>query len=221
MNTCNLEQLGSVWTNATEILTHVPLEPAEAEVVLYPHLPEIADLKKQFIPLPSIFHTHIIFALTAFDPPGQSLTLEDNTLKNLELWEDLQVLSPSPSMIFPSYGVHLSEGWREDGFCVGFTPEHVHEGRAAIIALATKYQQGAIFEYQQLSLDNSPDPENYKIERYTVPAAAGDEVKGVMTLIRLEDKPILNNDEHKVTQNRAWAGPENVAWPWIPPSHND
>ena len=73
------------------------------------------------LPLPPIFTTHTIFALTAFDPPGAARGLAQNTAENARLFDVLRALrNPRPAAAWRGFGVHLIEGWREDGFCLAF-----------------------------------------------------------------------------------------------------
>ena len=44
----------------------------------------------------------------------------ERTAENGKLWADLRRLDPAPDDSWPAFGVHVVEGWREDGFCVAF-----------------------------------------------------------------------------------------------------
>ena len=53
---------------------------------------------------------------------------------------------------FFTQGINIEaeeEIWREDGFAIVFEEKQRDSGRAAILALAHEYQQGAIFEYEK------------------------------------------------------------------------
>ena len=41
----------------------------------------------------------------------------------------------------------LEDGWREDGFCLAYDKERAGAARDAVLDIARKHQQGAIFEY--------------------------------------------------------------------------
>ena len=41
----------------------------------------------------------------------------------------------------------LEDGWREDGFCLAYDKERAGAARDAVLGIARKHQQGAIFEY--------------------------------------------------------------------------
>ena len=113
--------LGSLWNSATEFMLGVPttLEaPPVPRLVLVPQ-GEVSG--RSTLPLPPIFTTHTIFALTAFDPPGVARELAQNTAENARLFDVLRALrNPRPAAAWSGFGVHLTEGWREDGFCLAF-----------------------------------------------------------------------------------------------------
>ena len=59
-------------------------------------------------PLPPQMHSHVIFALTAFDPPGEERTLTQNREANGELYARiLDTLSPSPASVWPTWYVQF------------------------------------------------------------------------------------------------------------------
>jgi hypothetical protein len=127
--------------------------------------------------LPAVFFENgrRVFALTAFDPPGEKRDLKANTEANSQLYGAIKAMgsteegaaSVKPSAVWPSFGFHLGEGWREDGFCLVFDGivdvdrdegckrevakgPRLEEVTAAVVALASRFNQGAIFAYSPL-----------------------------------------------------------------------
>ena len=72
--------------------------------------------------VPPFFANHVVFALTAFDPPGISRTLQDNIEANRILWNRLTTDKEMPTAAEArrSFGFDAAEGWREDGFCLAY-----------------------------------------------------------------------------------------------------
>jgi hypothetical protein len=103
---------------------------------------------------------------------GKNVPDEDNAIANMALEHDIVNLVDSdfesgtvrPRVWWHSFGFHETEGWREDGYTVSFDPEndgndddddgdrrHVRNrrdlARDALLELAGKYHQAAIYEY--------------------------------------------------------------------------
>jgi hypothetical protein len=153
-------QLGELWASAVEVMLCGDVLPPPArggqgggDVIL---VPGATPPPGGMLPLPPLMQTHVVFALTAFNPPGVERTLEQNSAANARLWASLRdELSPAPRVIWPSWGFHREEGWREDGFALAYPMdiyrrrEQMLDARArareAVLRLAARYEQGAIF----------------------------------------------------------------------------
>eukprot|EP00315_Gephyrocapsa_oceanica_P055948 CAMPEP_0185489198 /NCGR_PEP_ID=MMETSP1366-20130426/12971_1 /TAXON_ID=38817 /ORGANISM="Gephyrocapsa oceanica, Strain RCC1303" /LENGTH=214 /DNA_ID=CAMNT_0028097757 /DNA_START=1 /DNA_END=645 /DNA_ORIENTATION=- len=189
-------QLGALWASVVEVMlcnkytggSNVHLVPAATR----PPLARAAGA----LPSPP-FGNHVIFALTAFDPPGVERTLEENTAANGDLHRGILELAPPPRHVWPTWGYNLDEGWREDGFSLAYPLSQTDEGRTAVVALACRFGQGAIFEY-------APGPEEDALTRTTVPAMSSDDVKEVVTVWRV---PAELPDDAPPMLRRPWAGP--------------
>jgi len=192
-----MERLAKIWNGVTEFMLEVPEVEDGGKVVLVPEGEAGNELEHDA--MPRALRDHVVFALTAFDPPGVSRSLEDNTEENKRLWDDLRKmsrLSGHLDTVWKAFGVHFQEAWREDGFCLAVRADNeaaVNEVRSAIIDVARQYQQGAIFEYR-------PAEERH-IVRLTVPVMS--DANGEEKLVRARGTgPPL-----KGSLNRAWAGP--------------
>ena len=170
---------------------------------------------------PALFSSRLrIFALTAFDPPGEARLLEDNTRENNKLAEAILSMDPQPARVWPSFGFHLTEGWREDGFCIVF--ERRSEGdagswsagtkasqTAAVVALASRFRQGAIFCYEP-----SVDATGHDVlVRTTIPCIFQDVEPEAATVVQRVPRPgqALGStpltDAQRTLVERPWAGP--------------
>jgi len=192
-----MERLAKIWNGVTEFMLDVPEVADGGKVVLVPEGEAGHELEHDV--MPQALRDHVVFALTAFDPPGVSRTLDENAEENKKLWDDLRKsegLSTHLAKVWKAFGVHVQEEWREDGFCLAVKADDeaaVNEARSAIVDVARKYKQGAIFEYR-------PAEENY-IVRLTVPVMS--DATGEEKLVRARGAgPPL-----KEPLNRAWAGP--------------
>ena len=164
------EDLWSTWSSAAEVILH---PGDEKPTWLAPG--NAATTGEKF---PSLLLEHPHFALTAFDPPGVERTLFENTAENGKLYQRLLDLKePEALHIIPSFGFSLSEGWREDGFVVGFETERLDEARAEIVAVAKEFHQGAIFEYAR------SDAGEEFLKRTTVPALSHENAEEVLIII--------------------------------------
>lgn len=181
-------ELFALWGNASEVVLGVQgesiwMRPSDKDAPKGPAFP-------------SLLLENSLFAVTAFDPPGMTRSLEDNAEMNGQLWDKLRVLqAPAPKHVYRSFGFSLTESWREDGFVIVFDNAQLDAARAAIVGIAKEFQQGAIFEYTA-----SEAGECY-LRRTTVPALS-DEVAEEALMQRVvqpaEGNPLLQ---------RAWAGP--------------
>lgn len=97
---------------------------------------------------------------------GKDRDLETNQKANHALKQDLQrLLNPKPTYIWDSFG--FADQWREDGFIVAYPRLEESAGKAAIIDLAKKYQQGAIYGFTS----NMKGGKAVSLLRKTIPAA--------------------------------------------------
>lgn len=122
-------RLRGIWDSAAEVV--LPNIAGEAQLVLVPISAEAqqgeADEDKGVAvqgscSVPPFFANHVVFALTAFDPPGISRTLQDNIEANRILWNRLTTDKEMPTAAEArrSFGFDAAEGWREDGFCLAY-----------------------------------------------------------------------------------------------------
>jgi len=135
------QRLASLWVGAVETMMlkggPLVLQPASSD----------AESRASFLPegLPSSLATGVTFALTAFDPPGVSRSREENRKENDELWKVLKDLAPPA--VWPGFGVDVDERWREDGFILWWPDDERDDARDRVLAVASDFQQGAIYEY--------------------------------------------------------------------------
>ena len=76
--------------------------------------------------------------------------VQENTAANFRLWEALQhsmALITRPGcpvpLVWRSFGVHVEDAWREDGFCVAFQPATATVAAAhdAVLRIARQFEQ--------------------------------------------------------------------------------
>ena len=82
--------LGKLWASVVEVM--LCSKQCGVDVHLTPNESRPAGALNK--PLPAAFSGAVIFALTAFDPPGHERTLEANTAANGELFAAIKELSP-------------------------------------------------------------------------------------------------------------------------------
>jgi hypothetical protein len=103
--------LMALWTSAMEVMIVTDIASSGPTPIYFapvdttaPTAPPIAVGGSQ---LPPGFTTNVrIFALTAFDPPGEQRSLEENTRRNCNLAAEIRELMPRPTMVYPP--PHLS-----------------------------------------------------------------------------------------------------------------
>ena len=135
-------ELGSLWAGVVEVM--LSREVVGEDLFLVPSATRPPGTAQQ--PLPPWLQRHAVFALTAFDPPGEERTLQANTEANGRLWEAIQHLPRAPAAVWPTWGYNFAEDWREDGFCLAYPLGQRGEAQQAVVALAKQFGQGAIFE---------------------------------------------------------------------------
>ena len=180
------KDLQTLWADAYDAWLDVPGEPQPSVVYARPVVPELTRVHAGDLPaqssrdaeaFPAIVTSSRSFALTGFNPMGTKTAMAKNKMANEALREDLASLErPKPRAVWASFG--FAHDWREDGFVVAFHETDVAEARAAIVELAVKYDQGAVYEY-------APAPDDAtRLTRKTVPAAMSAGVEADATLER-------------------------------------
>lgn len=141
--------LADTWRNCVEIMIDLPDEEGTTTMAMVPKGHVTAT--KDSVALPGIFLREggiHVFALTAFDPPGEERTREQNLLQNARLQEDLGALPHQPVAIWGCVGMNVEQNWCEEGFCLAYTADVAEEARKEVLDVAVRFKQGAIFEYK-------------------------------------------------------------------------
>lgn len=167
-STKNDENLNDLWSSAIEGMINVP---GYSESVLY--LSPVGSFPNGQIklePWPEPFRNgRRIYCLTAHNPMGTTVSDAENKVANKalkarlydafgckEYGTKIEVTDSShmsnarrlmPFAQWHSFGFHIGEGWREDGFALSFDRDIRTEARAEIVKVAAEYQQGAIYEF--------------------------------------------------------------------------
>ena len=185
------ERLWALWGGAAEVVLNVDGQ----DVWMQPRTGGGESL-----PFPGVLREHSAFALTAFDPPGAERSLAENTEMNGKLFKTLQQVNPQPLRIFRSFGFDISSSWREDGFVVVFDASARDAARSRIVDIATRFDQGAIFEYSE-----SEEGAQYLV-RTTVPATSQENAAEQVTMVRI---PAVSTGDNPLLE-RPWAGPSEL-----------
>ena len=209
-------KLGDTWSSAAEYM--LSEAAVGSNVVLVPAV-EQPEESSDKLSLPDTLCTHLLFAFTAFDPPGEARTLEENEQANGRMWESIKLMEPSPAKVWPTWGYNLKEDWREDGFCLAFPVKDGEKeaecARAAVISIAKEFGQGAVFEYCKGENDNS-------MLRTTVPVLSSDDIRKEVTVWRVPETFVsapyseeVDGDEKReevgsILLTRPWAGPDEI-----------
>jgi hypothetical protein len=135
---------------------------------------------------PAAFCHVVLFGITAYNPRGLSRDLATNVAANALLRADLDALVPSPQFLAGSFG--FSHDWREDGFTCAFAPDCAVAGQAAVVRLAEKYDQGAIYKYQMVVDDGMAQQACTLMRRETVPVVMSTDV-GADVMVEACDPP--------------------------------
>ena len=166
--------LKELWADAYDAWRNVPGHP-EKTVYLMPEPSNKALLaNKEIPPLPEAVRGAVLFGLTSWNPGGQDAPMEQNLSSYRSIQADLLALKPS--CMWQSFGFDL-QGYRENGFTVAFPAEAAESSRSAVVEIAKKYGQGAIYEFRAAE----PISEG-RIVRSTVPALL-QEVDADVTMI--------------------------------------
>ncbi|KAL1511316.1 hypothetical protein AB1Y20_006121 [Prymnesium parvum] len=143
--------LGALWGSAIDghLLSSSALtdfRPAADNAVLYLAPSRAPPLSSG--EWPAAFASHTVFSLTAWNPMGQDEALDVNQKANRALQRDIGRLQPPPKATWHSFGFNVGENWREDGFSIQYAPDVADQGgREAVLSLARKYRQAAVYEY--------------------------------------------------------------------------
>lgn len=224
-------RLMALWTSIGECM--VVLEDGGAATPVF--LAPLEDAGGPGTPMafPAVFSSRVrIFALTAFDPPGEARSLEDNTRENHKLAEEILTMAPRPARVWPSFGFHLREGWREDGFCLVFErPPSDDDGdaerwrlearaaqTAAVVALAVRFRQGAVFGYEpsEDSASASAPGRVVALVRTTIPCCFDGAAPEAATLVQRVPRPgqaprsAPLADAQRALLERPWTGPAEL-----------
>ena len=178
------KDLQTLWADAYDAWLDVPGEPHPSVVYARPVVPDRrvdeprdGPTREDAKPFPAVVTSSRSFALTGFNPMGTKTAMAKNRLANEALREDLaSLVRPRPRAVWASFG--FARDWREDGFVVAFHETDAAEARAAIVELAVKYDQGAVYEYAPAPNDPT------RLTRKTVPAAMSAGVEADVALER-------------------------------------
>ena len=141
-------ELGQLWGSAMDGMVDVPgCSLAAPNGVLY--LAPTSDRTKPsaMVSWPKVIAKSVVFSLTASNPNGVTAPADWNSEASAALERDIVSLRNPPRAWWRSFGFHAGEGWREDGFSLAFALEERMFARAAVMKLAHKYRQAAIYTY--------------------------------------------------------------------------
>lgn len=193
--------LGELWNASADFV----FTNSQGKVVFVPKDDYDSFQDGHEVALPREYEGKAVFALTAFDPPGEIMSRAQNRANNDAMGACLIELSePTPNALLASFGVDFISGWREDGFVVSFAEEDRLHARVAIVDIARNFRQGAIFEYNTCSKTN-------RLHRRTVPVCMSlKEIdQAAIPMEQLSSVPHLEGD----LLNRPWAGPDELLFP--------
>ena len=186
------KELQGLWANAYDGWIDVPGE--EAGVVVYTK-PVATPGDPAPTPFPHIVASSRLFALTGFNPMGEDRPIGENRAANEKLVVDIQAMTPAPKAWWRAFG--FAHDWREDGFVLAYDPEHGDAGEKAVVDLAVKYGQGAIYSYEPVA--GRPGA----VARRTVSAAMSQTVEADVVVERCDTptglrfaKSVLADDEY-------------------------
>ena len=185
------KELQGLWANAYDGWIDVPGE--EAGAVVYTK-PVATPGDPAPTPFPHIVASSRLFALTGFNPMGEDRPIGENRAANEKLVVDIQAMTPAPKAWWRAFG--FAHDWREDGFVLAYDAEHGDAGEKAVVDLAVKYGQGAIYAYEPV--DGRPGA----VARRTVSAAMSQTVEADVVVERCDTpglrfaKPVLADDEY-------------------------
>ena len=196
------KKLGDTWSSAVEVMLCNTINDSKLVLVPSPERPSESGGA-----LPEILCTHVLFCMTAFDPPGEKRTLDENAAANARMWTDIKAMEqPAPVHVWPTWGYNLAEGWREDGFCLAFSiadDDQMDAARDAVVSIAASFGQGAVFEYIKGKTEDS-------MLRTTVPVLTSDAIRKVTVVWHVPDSIAMDGEETDPMLTRPWAGPEEV-----------
>lgn len=148
-NASSDSELNQLWGSAMDGMIDVPGSDglAAANGVLY--LSPMGDRPAlpASVSWPKVIAKSVVFSLTASNPMGAAAPAAWNSEANAALERDIASLRTPPRAWWRSFGFHAGEGWREDGFSLAFALEERMFARGAMLKLAHKYRQAAIYAY--------------------------------------------------------------------------
>lgn len=104
---------------------------------------------------PRVFSKGVVFSLTAWNPEGVDAPAAYNEEANKRLETDISELRVEPRAWWHSFGFNEREGWREEGFSVAFATEERLFARQAMLKLAKKHRQAALYAYAYDKAENT------------------------------------------------------------------
>lgn len=188
----NSEQaLQTLWSTSFDGWINVPHHPPGV-VYLRPAPKDVSSaVLSSSVKLPSVVKECQggIYALTAFNPLGQTVPMATNVAANERLWRELQELE-GLTYVWKSFG--FAKDWREDGFVVAFdeitTPQ---DSKSLVHDMALKYQQGAIYEFVPITTE---DDVVAGFRRKTIPVAM-ENVEADVIVVPCSKPDIANAEE--------------------------
>lgn len=181
--------LKALWADAYDAWRNIPGH-TEKVVCLMPEPTQAVTADIVYPKLPGAVQGEVVlFGLTSWNPLGQPATAEQNLRSYREILCDLRALKLNA--MWQSYGFDRS-GYRENGLTVAFDSRDGSRAREAVVGVARKYGQGAVYEF-------TPTPgDPTRITRRTVPALIADvDADTVMVACELPTElPEANPDLH-------------------------
>lgn len=96
---------------------------------------------------PRLFSKGVVFSLTASNPMGADASPAYNAAANERLQKDIDEMKIEPRATWRSFGFNAQEGWREEGFSLAYAREERVYARQAVLKLAKKHRQAAVYYY--------------------------------------------------------------------------
>lgn len=144
------KDLNNLWGAALDGMINVPtyLKPV---LYLAPAESIRAESLEKLQPWPAPFlEGRRVYSLTAHNPMGVTVSEKENKAANAILAKkivDGAFGEPKPFAQWMSFGFHVVENWREDGFTLSFNATDSEQGKQKVLTLAHEFKQAAIYEY--------------------------------------------------------------------------
>lgn len=151
-----------------------------------------AGQKRKKKKLPSVIRGMVLYALTGSNPMGVDHEEEWNAAANKRMRQDIQKLqNPMPRYTWDAFGFGAQDDWREEGFVVAYDQLEKESSKDALIDLARKYEQAAIYEFvveeDDNGISNAMNEELTCMRRKTIPVGMNNVEAEV--LLEACDKP--------------------------------